>query len=136
MSYERAYSGLVDIIFDQHVGSYQGDWWAIVTAEKDWDTHVGFISYGYGSCSGCDEWEGAGGVDEKYEILGRMLNATRWFPNPDELIAYLNGVDPDTQWYAYEEEWPEFVAKVNAIYDEEQSLYLWRSAAKRLGYAK
>ena len=34
-------------------GSYQGDWWALVTFEGS----RGWVNGGYGSCSGCDAWE-------------------------------------------------------------------------------
>lgn len=34
-------------------GTWQGDIWAHVT----FDGRTGFVSIGYGSCSGCDPWE-------------------------------------------------------------------------------
>lgn len=36
-------------------GSYQGDWFAFV----EFDGKLGFIQDSYGSCGGCDEFEGS-----------------------------------------------------------------------------
>jgi hypothetical protein len=41
-------------------GSYQGDWWALVTV----DGERGWVHGYYGSCSGCDAFEAEFGYDE------------------------------------------------------------------------
>lgn len=43
----------------EQFGSYQGDWWAKVTYEGQ----TGWVHGSYGSCSGCDAFEGEFGYD-------------------------------------------------------------------------
>jgi len=55
MSYERALEAAgVDVVVFEKFGSYQGDWLAKVRH----DGHLGWIHGYYGSCSGCDAFEG------------------------------------------------------------------------------
>lgn len=44
-------------------GSYQGDWWAVVTYQDK----TGWIHGYYGSCSGCDSFQGEFGDDVTHE---------------------------------------------------------------------
>lgn len=55
MSYEQAMeaAGAKVLAFEQF-GSYQGDWWALV----EFQDKRGFVHGYYGSCSGCDAFEG------------------------------------------------------------------------------
>lgn len=55
MSYELAMeeAGAVIHAFESF-GSYQGDWYALVT----WNGETGWINGSFGSCSGCDAFEG------------------------------------------------------------------------------
>ena len=61
----------------EEFGSYQGDWWAFVTLA---DGKTGWIHGYYGSCSGCDAFEGEFGWheeecdDHRYEPKEKTLN--------------------------------------------------------------
>jgi hypothetical protein len=65
MSYHEALEAAGATIHEfQEFGSYQGDWWALVTidGEKAW------IHGSFGSCSGCDSFEAEfGSQDDKCE---------------------------------------------------------------------
>lgn len=55
MSYESALeSAGAEVIKFSYFGSYQGDWWAKV----EYLGSVGWVKGSYGSCSGCDAYEG------------------------------------------------------------------------------
>jgi hypothetical protein len=55
MSYQSAMETAGAVVHDfEQFGSYQGDWWAFLTYQGI----TGFVTGGYGSCSGCDAWEG------------------------------------------------------------------------------
>lgn len=55
MSYRDALEAAGATVHDfQSFGSYQGDWWALVTFEG----RTGYVHGYYGSCSGCDAFEG------------------------------------------------------------------------------
>ena len=65
-----------DVHFYEEDGDYQGDWVAKVT----WNGTTGWVAGGYGSCSGCDEYQsitdwGNSKEDVKKELIeaGRML---------------------------------------------------------------
>lgn len=63
MSYEQALeaAGAQVIVFEEF-GSYQGDWWALVKYKGE----TGWVNGSYGSCSGCDAFEGEFGYGNGY----------------------------------------------------------------------
>lgn len=54
----------------QEFGSYQGDWFAFV----EFEGKLGFIQDSFGSCGGCDEFEGtnADKTPESLEAFGKQ----------------------------------------------------------------
>jgi hypothetical protein len=63
MSYSEAMEAAgAKVIEFKEFGSYQGDWWALV----EWREDRGWVNGSYGSCSGCDAFEGefSGTYDE------------------------------------------------------------------------
>lgn len=55
MSYQEAMQAAGAEVHEfQEFGSYQGDWWAKVTYKGQ----TGWVTGSYGSCSGCDAFEG------------------------------------------------------------------------------
>lgn len=85
MGYQSALeaAGATVHVFEQF-GSYQGDWWAKVTLP---DGRKGWISGAYGSCSGCDAFEGEFGYsahcDDHY---GNELALTQRNTKEDAVI--------------------------------------------------
>ena len=60
MSYQQAMEAAGAIVSEfKEFGSYQGDWWAKVTYEDK----TGWVNGSYGSCSGCDAFEGEFGYN-------------------------------------------------------------------------
>lgn len=118
MSYQEALAGIgVKATVDEHIGDYQGDWVAVVTAEVNWDDKLGFLSYGYGSCSGCDAWQAAETPAELAEIVVGMVNKIIWFETPEELREYI--AHPNRLLSIYHEEgWTEFAAHVAKASDK------------------
>ena len=111
MSYQEALAGIgVRATLNTHIGDYQGDWAAVVKDDGGYYTSgaVGFLVYGYGSCSGCDEWEAAESAVERAEIVVRMATAIRWFDTVGELKAWLLSDDRQLSFFYPEEGWREF----------------------------
>ena len=76
MSYYEALEAAGAKVFEfKEFGSYQGDWWAFV----EYEGVIGWITGSYGSCSGCDAFEG--------EFWGGYENCDkhRWERDPDIL---------------------------------------------------
>lgn len=60
MSYKGALvAGGATVHAFEEFGSYQGEWWALVTFEGE----TGWVKGSYGSCSGCDALQGEFGYD-------------------------------------------------------------------------
>lgn len=71
MSYEQALTAAgATVHASEHFGSYQGE----ALADLTYEGRRGILSFGFGSCSGCDSWEAFEGYgdnescpDHKYE---------------------------------------------------------------------
>jgi len=75
MSYYQAMEAAgANVLAFQSFGSYQGDWWAKV----EFNDITFFVSGSYGSCSGCDAFEGEFGwengrcSDHEYDEAGSV----------------------------------------------------------------
>lgn len=112
-------------------GSYQGSEAAVVV-QDDWssfldeDDPIGLVIVGYGSCSGCDEWEAIGDGDPagKLRAVLDVYNQIKWFDNLAALQAYVAGApagedswssDHDLQWYGHSDGFPQFQGFVAAL---------------------
>lgn len=63
MSYQEALEAAgAQVLAFEEFGSYQGDWWALVKYEGE----TGWVNGSYGSCSGCDAFEGEFGYSNGY----------------------------------------------------------------------
>jgi hypothetical protein len=103
------------ILADEDLGYYQGDHVALIGNDYYADDKVGFLSIGYGSCSGCDEWEAAETIAERAEIVTRIISNIKWFEGVDAAKAYVLSPDTELQWYAHDDSWASFVKKVEAL---------------------
>lgn len=78
-------------------GSYQGNWWALV----DYEGKRGWVTGSYGSCSGCDAFEGEFGFceHEKPEYKQRLAAFGQEYLDAmmthDEALA---GAEKDLSW--------------------------------------
>ena len=113
--------GIIEVI-GVDAGYYQGDYFAAVIepgyydAAEYWeDDKIGLLVIGYGSCSGCDAWESADTANGRLEVLGKNVDSIKWFDDLAAFKAYLAGDGAKLEWYGHEEEWAEFVAKVNTL---------------------
>jgi len=62
MSYEKAMEAAgAKIIAFENFGSYQGEWWALVSYEGQ----SGWVNGSFGSCSGCDAFESEFGWNDE-----------------------------------------------------------------------
>lgn len=66
----------VEVLAFEQFGSYQGEWWAKVRFPNG---AIGWVSGSYGSCSGCDAFEGEFGYDaeDKPDYLHRLRDFGR-----------------------------------------------------------
>jgi hypothetical protein len=91
----------------QEFGSYQGEWYAKV----EYNGEVGWVQGSYGSCSGCDAFEGEFGYtwyddlseDEKAEYQRRLADFGRTYLDTilpqEKQEELLNNVVEEDHWY-------------------------------------
>ena len=110
MSYAQAMKAAgATISAYESFGSYQGDWWALVTYEGK----TGYVTGSYGSCSGCDAFEAEFGWEdrddpEKLSAFGKgyleqmmsfeeaIKEASRnieWDYEAEKIVQWLNEVE-------------------------------------------
>jgi len=80
-------------------GSYQGD---IVFRVED-KGRVGYLVWGYGSCSGCDELEAVYGDENAEREIGNDMAEAVFFGTVEEIRAHALTADGN-HWYAYDTE--------------------------------
>jgi hypothetical protein len=103
LSYESALEAAGAVVHElKHFGDYQGTWYAYVT----YNGETGWVSGAYGSCSGCDAFEGEFGWkdDEKPDYQQRLADFGK---------SYLSGIydtqrqydmlNPSDMWYEEED---------------------------------
>ena len=79
MSYESALRAAgAKVLEFEYFGSYQGDWYALV----EYNHEIGWICGSYGSCSGCDAFEGEFGYVGT-ETVGEMY----WDRESGDMVA-------------------------------------------------
>ena len=109
---EVSYYDLVEknaeVLIEHTLGSYQGDMLFLLRSGDQF----GFLVVGYGSCSGCDSLEACESQEAVDSLAERIYDGIKWFDSFDELKSYVLDDNKDLEWYAHEEQWPEFVEKV------------------------
>lgn len=123
-----------EVLAFETTGRYQGDHWALLKAE---DGRLGFMNFGYGSCSGCDHLEGLFdgygaerdayweetengtwfdrelsplGVEKWDEFCKGYEDAIRWFDTAEALIDWMTDRDGmQLQWFWGDDEFKQEV---------------------------
>jgi len=99
----------INIVVSLTEDGYQGDDYWVVRRESD--SAIGFLEIGWGSCSGCDAWEGANGYaytdDEKAaakvrldELRDELLAKVHWEPTAEAFFAWWDARDWEGCTYA------------------------------------
>jgi hypothetical protein len=94
--------------------------------DEDWsgDTRVllrngdryGFLSFGWGSCSGCDALQACDSYQDVDQLIGEMENDIKWFDTLAESQAYIaNDAERQGSYYYHCEDWAKFKAAVAEV---------------------
>lgn len=97
--------GTIAIQVDDHY--YQGDSRLLY----DNDGKIGFLMFGWGSCSGCDALQACNTIEQVQALCDDLQDDIRWFDNRKEALEWFctHDWEGDYSWYA--EETKEFVRK-------------------------
>lgn len=90
---------------------YSGDTRVLLRSDSG---KYGFLVFGWGSCSGCDQLQGAETYEEIDELIETLRNSIIWFETLEEAKAYIeNDEERKGSFYYHCEEWEEFVKAVS-----------------------
>jgi hypothetical protein len=100
------------VVLSEWLGDYQGD---AVTVLKD-GRRYGFLTFGYGSCSGCDALQAVENMEDLSGLYENLIDSIQWFASLDALKTY---VSKDRDWagsiYGHDDEIKGFIEKVVAL---------------------
>ena len=110
--FDGSYADLVEdfgtVVLSESFGTYQGDMFYIFKK----DGRYGFLTIGYGSCSGCDALEACQSISDLYDLQASLRNDIVWFSTLEKLKFYVLSENTELQWYAHEDGWNDFALKV------------------------
>ena len=86
---------------------YQGDSRVLY----DNDGKIGFLLFGWGSCSGCDALQACGTIEEVQQLCDNLQNDIKWFEDKETAHEWFCTHDWEGDYSWYEEETREFVSK-------------------------
>ena len=87
--YDDLVGELGDIIHSVRESGWQGDTWYILQSGD----RCGYLSVGWGSCSGCDALEGADTWEEVNELQDEFRGSIHWEDGPDGLLRWMQEHD-------------------------------------------
>lgn len=83
-----------DILVQVDQGDYQGDSWLLL---RDGE-RVGYLEFGWGSCSGCDALQAASSYEDLEKLRASIYSGTRWFASAAEALVWFNTHDWELDW--------------------------------------
>lgn len=107
--------GNVAIRIDDH--GYQGD----TRILYDNDGKIGYLIFGWGSCSGCDALQACHDYEDLQRLCDQLQDMIMWFESKDAALTYFHEHDweGDFSWHFYETR--EFVDKAIAYLEEKEN---------------
>ncbi len=70
--------------------AYQGDSWALLRGQ---DGRLGYLQFGWGSCSGCDALQGCDTPEEVVKLRDELYASIKWFSTIAETKAFFDSHD-------------------------------------------
>lgn len=99
--YNPIISNIADVAIQVDDNDYQGD-----TRVLFWDHgEIGYLQFGWGSCSGCDALQACGSYKDIQDLMDDLVNQVQWFANPNNALEYFKERDweGDYSWHADEQ---------------------------------
>jgi hypothetical protein len=105
-----------NIVLQVDEDDYQGDSWVLY----DNDEKIGYLNFGWGSCSGCDALQACTTISEAQSLFDDLMSSVKWFGNIDEAIEYFES-DARRMDYAWSyQDFRDFVHKSTAYLKEKK----------------
>ena len=98
-----------NIVVQEVAGSYQGDNFNFYDAG---DGKFFYLTFGWGSCSGCDWLQACNSWEEVQELVDSLWESTVWFADAQDALDWFEKHDWEGDWSWHTEEVHNFVKSV------------------------
>ncbi len=110
--YNPIIGNLGNVILQIDDNDYQGDSRCLYYRA---DGAIGYLQFGWGSCSGCDSLQACSSYDDIDQLIIELRDSIRWFSNKEEALHFFNTHDWKGDYSGRSEEQKEFVDKAKAL---------------------
>jgi hypothetical protein len=100
-----------EILLQVDDSDYQGDSRLLY---RD-NNKIGYLNFGWGSCSGCDALQACDTIEEVQDLMDYLYNMIKWFDSKKEALNFFNNHDWKGDYSYNEEEQIEFINKAKEI---------------------
>lgn len=100
-----------NILLQKDEQDYQGD--SFLIYEKD--GKYGYLTFGWGSCSGCDALQACNTIDEVQELMDKLYSDIKWFDSLDALKEYFEEIDWTLKYQYSIPEFKEFLTEIKTL---------------------
>lgn len=113
IGYEDLYKQFGTPLVEVEIGSYQGDTLVVLENEGKY----GYLTFGWGSCSGCDALRACEDFDDLQELSDHLESSIKWFDSKEELKKWVNNHDWKGDYFSYSDKYDvmDFICKANSI---------------------
>ena len=118
MSYDTIVEKFGTVVASTEDDGYQGSSYYVIKRlarrmyEENESAQYGYLTFGWGSCSGCDALLGCSSYDELQELVDGLEASVRWFPTKNALKAWAKDFDWGGEWCANEAACKEIQEKI------------------------
>lgn len=81
---------------------WQGDSYKLIADGDEPGQRYGVLIFGWGSCSGCDAFEGCSTVEDYQQLADSLQDSIKWFSDKEGLMKYAEEHDwkGDFVWHS------------------------------------
>lgn len=96
VEYEDIVSSFGNVLVEVNEDDYSGSSWVLLKAK---DNRFGYLTYSWGSCSGCDALEACDSIEEREELHSELWNSITWNKSLDKLLDIVRAeIKKDESW--------------------------------------
>lgn len=81
---------------------------------------IGYLNFGWGSCSGCDVLQGCSSIEEVQELFDQLVKDVKWFDSKEAALKYFTNKDWELEYTWHAEEQRDFLKRVTEFLSREE----------------
>jgi hypothetical protein len=82
---------------------------------------IGYLQFGWGSCSGCDALQGCSSMDEVQKLMDELRDQVKWFDSKADALRWFQAHDWKGDYSWHDEQQKRFVSEAIALLSGEPS---------------